>query len=190
MRRQVIAVTVAVLNLYALGVASAQNQSGSIVDRLVGSWTAEPSEVRLSTDLDISVWGPNASSVRVVELTIQPSGEGHIKVTRSVVDGRGRTKRGSVSVEEAQLLVRAPETSEPNRVELIVDVMHPERRYLDDPKDRWPLDGLKVKLVATDLDHNRLNLHFDLPDGRGSFGETLVRRAARPARGRGRSNAG
>jgi hypothetical protein len=190
MRRQVIAVAVAVFNLCALGVASAQTLPGSVLERLVGTWTAEPSEVRLSTDLDVSVWGPNASSVRVVEMMIQSSGQGHIKVTRSVVDGRGRTKRGSVSVEEADLAVRPPETSQPNRIEFIVDVMHPERRYLDEPKDKWPLDGLKVKLVATDLEHNRLNLHFDLPDGRGSFGETLVKRVARPARGRGRSNAG
>ncbi len=47
--------------------------------------------------------------------------------------------------------------------------------YLDDAASRWPLDGLVVKLVATDLDHDRLNPQFDLPDGRGSFGETLVR---------------
>ena len=33
-----------------------------------------------------------------------------------------------------------------------------------------------VKIVAADLEHDRLNVRFDLPDGRGSFGETLVRR--------------
>jgi hypothetical protein len=178
MRKQIVAVAAAVINLSALGVVSAQTHP--TLDMLSGVWTAEPLKIRLSSAFDVSVWGPDASSLRKVQLTIQPSGDGTIKVTRSVVDGHGRTKPATVSVEEAQLHVRMPETGDASRVEPIVEVLKPQRRYLDDPANRWPLDGLVVKLVATDLDHDRINLQFDLPDGRGSFGETLVRQ--RPAR--------
>jgi hypothetical protein len=114
-------------------------------------------------------------------LTIRSSGEGTIKVTRSVVDGHGRPKPASVSVEEAQLRLRAPDTVDATRIEPVVEVVKPQRRYLDDPTNCWPLDGLVVKLIATTLDNDRLNLQFDLPDGRGSFGETLLRQRPKQA---------
>jgi hypothetical protein len=184
MRKQIVAVAVAALNLSALGIGSAQTasstQTASILDALAGAWSAEPLKVRLSSDFDASVWGPNASSLRKVELTIRPSGEGRIKVTRSVVDAHGRTKPASVSVEEAQLLLHAPHAVDASRIEPVVEVLKPRRRYVDDPGSGWPLDGLVVKLVGTDLEHDRLNVQFELPDGRGSFGETLVRQ--RPGR--------
>jgi hypothetical protein len=187
MRKQIVAVAVAALSLSALSIAS--TQTASILDALSGEWSAEPLKVRLSSDFDASVWGPDAASLRKVELTIRPSGEGRIKVTRSVVDARGRTKPASVSVEEAQLLLHVPDAVDPSRIEPVVDVLKPQRRYLDDPGSGWPLDGLVVKLVGTDLEHDRLNVQFELPDGRGSFGETLIRqrpgrpgpRARRPA---------
>ena len=180
MRTHVIVAVVTALHLFAPGAALAQNHS--VLDQLAGVWTAEPWEVRLSSDFDVSVWGPNASSVRKVELTIKASGQGTIKVTRSVVDGRGKAKPASVSIEEATLQVRGPDVVDPNRVEPVVEVQAPKRCYPDNPNDCTSLDGLKVKLVATDLEHDRLSLHFDLPDGRGSFGETLIRRGPRSRR--------
>jgi len=179
-RTQVVAAVAAALHLSALSVASAQNHSG--LDRLTGTWHAEPLELRLSSDFDVSVWGPNASSVRKVEMTVRPSGQGTIKVTRSVVDGRGKTKTASVSVEEAALQLRLPEAAESNRIEPIVEVQMPKRCYPDTPGDCTSIEGLKVKLVATDPDQDRLYLHFDLPDGRGSFGETLIKNGARQKR--------
>jgi len=173
MRTQTVAAALAALTLSALSSASAQ--TSQVLDRLAGVWTAEPLEVRLNSDFDVSVWGPNASSIRKVEMTLKPSGEGTITVTRSVVDGKGKTKPASVSIEEAHLQLKAPETVDANRVEPLVQVLKPERRYPDDPKDRTALDGLVVKLIGTDLEHDRLNVRFDLPDGRGSFGETLIR---------------
>lgn len=181
MRTFIIAAAVAVLTVCG---RDASAQHGITLDQLAGAWSAPPLEVRLNSDFDVSVWGPNATSVRKIELTLRPAGEGAIKVTRSVVDAQGRPKKGSVSVEEAQLRVRLPDQPDPRRLELGVEVVKPERRYLDDPNDRFALDGLGVQLVATDLEHGRLNVRFDLPDGRGSFGETLTRqapaRAARP----------
>jgi hypothetical protein len=179
-RTQVVASVVAALQLSALSVLSAQNPS--VLDKLSGTWNAEPLELKLNSDFDVSVWGPNASSLRNVEMTIRGTGQGTIKVTRSVVDGRGKPKRASVSVEEAALQVRPPETVDANRIEPIVEVENPKRCYPDDPSDCSSLTGLKVKLLATDLEHDRIYLHFDLPDGRGSFGETLIRRGARTKR--------
>jgi hypothetical protein len=179
-RTQVVAAVVAALHLGALSVASAQ--SHSVLDRLSGVWNADPLEIRLNSDFDVSVWGLNASSLRNVELTIRSSGQGTIKVTRSVVDGRGKTKTASVSVEEATLMLRIPDVADNNRIEPIVEVQSPKRCYPDTPGDCSAIPGLKVKLVATDLEHDRLYLHFDLPDGRGSFGETLIRHTARTRR--------
>ncbi|MEP7308525.1 MAG: hypothetical protein ABJA98_23720 [Acidobacteriota bacterium] len=180
MRTQVAAAVVTALQLSALSVVSAQNPS--VLDKLSGTWNAEPLEIRLNSDFDVSVWGPNASSLRNVEMTIRSSGQGTIKVTRSVVDARGKAKPASVSVEEAALQLRIPDVVDANRIEPIVEVQTPKRCYPDDPNDCTTLQGLKVKLVATDLEHDRLYLHFDLPDGRGSFGETLIRNAGKTRR--------
>src|SRR5437870_4465972 len=99
MRKQVMAAIVAVVSLSALGVAAAPEQATSIADKLTGMWTAAPFDIPLTSPFDVSVWGPKASSVRKVEMTIRPTGEGTIKVTRSVVDGAGKTKSGSLSIE-------------------------------------------------------------------------------------------
>lgn len=185
MRKQMIAV-LTVFCLSALSIVSAQAPShpGStplpddqaVMATLAGTWVAPVEEVRLVTDFDVSVWGPGASSIRKVELSLQPSGEGTIKVTRSVVDRRGRAKPASVSIEQAHLTVKMPGASTGDRIEPEVIVKSPDRRYPDNPKDCWPLDGLVVKLMTTDLSSGQLELRFDLPDGRGSFGETLTRR--------------
>src|SRR6266545_1728409 len=99
MQKQVIAAAVGVLSLCAVSAATVQPESKSLLEKVAGTWTAEPFEVRLTSDLDVSVWGPNSSSLRRVEMMIQPSGEGHIKVTRSIVDAHGKAKPASVSVE-------------------------------------------------------------------------------------------
>jgi hypothetical protein len=178
--RTQIAAVVTVLFLSALSAASAQN--ASVLDKLSGTWNADPLEIKLNSDFDVSVWGQNASSLRTVELTVRSSRQGTINVTRSVVDGRGKTKTASVSIEEATLRLRAPEVVDANRIEPIVDVQSANRCYPDEPNDCTVLQGVKVKLVATDLEHDRLYIHFDLPDGRGSFGETLIRHARKTRR--------
>src|SRR5437016_4160907 len=133
MRTSMIAVAAAVLYLSAQSTVSAQTEPKSTLERFAGQWTAPRSEVRLNTDFDVSVWGPNAMSVRMVQLTLSPNGEGTINVTRSVVDGRGRTVRASVSVEQADLRLRLPDTIDPARIEPIVEVRNPQRTYPDSP---------------------------------------------------------
>src|SRR5687768_18409252 len=70
---------------------------------LVGTWKSAPDEMKLTSDFDKSVWGVNASSVRTLELTVRPSGEGTLRVTKKVVDGKGRVMPASTWIEEAQL---------------------------------------------------------------------------------------
>jgi hypothetical protein len=151
---------------------------------LAGTWKSAPDEMALTTDFDVSVWGPNAKSVRTVELQIRPSGEGVLKVTRRVVDARGRTVPASTSVEEARLTIGGSRPTIATRVEHDVKVASAVRTYPDDAGSRWDLAGLKVQIVTfdDDADRNRLEVRFDTAEGRGSFWETLRRDARNPAR--------
>jgi hypothetical protein len=158
---------------------------GEFDRRLAGRWQSTPEEFRLTTDFDISVWGPNASSVRTVTLTISPSGQGTLEVVKKVVDARRRTVRASESIEKAQIVVGAPVAATAGRVEHPVKVTSAERTYPDDPGYRWPLDGLGVKIATIEGGApGTIEVRFDTPEGRGSFWETLrkVRTGAAPAR--------
>ena len=101
MRTQLIATTVAFL-FCAPALTSAQVAaegkavSPGFTPALAGAWKSATDEMRLTTAFDESVWGKDAKSVRTVELTITPAGEGTLKVTRSVVEAKGRTVKGSV----------------------------------------------------------------------------------------------
>jgi len=142
--------------------------------RLVGRWRSAPEEFRLTTDFDVSVWGPNASSVRTVTLTIGDSGQGTLEVVKKVVDARRRTVRASESVEKAQIVVAAPSPAAAGRVEHPVKVTSAERTYPDDPGYRWTLEGLGVKIATVEGGApDTLEVRFDTPEGRGSFWETL-----------------
>jgi hypothetical protein len=149
--------------------------------RLAGTWRSAPDELKLTSEFDRSVWGPDATSVRTVDLTIQPSGEGTLTVTRKVLDARGRTVAASTSIEEAQIAIGGSEQGTAGRIEHSVKVVKAERRYPDDPDYHWPLDGLGVQVVTfADGDGNTIEVRFDTPEGRGSFWETLTRgKAAR-----------
>src|SRR5205823_11906865 len=105
--------------------------------------------------------GPNATSVRTVALVIQGSGLGALTVTRNVVDGRGHTIAASTSIEEARIQIGEPQKAAAGRVEYDVKVLKAERRYPDDPADRWPLEGLRIKVATLDdVDRNSLDVRF------------------------------
>lgn len=165
-----------------------QNSAKAHVDQtLVGTWRSAPDEMRLTSDFDKSVWGPNATSVRRVELTVRPTGEATLRVTKHVVDGRKRVVPASTWVEEAQLKIGAVTPGTATRLEHEVTVVSAVRLFPDDKDYRWPLDGLRVKAVTfSDGDGNSLEIRYDTPEGRGSFWETLtrVRGAAPRATGR------
>jgi hypothetical protein len=164
-------------------VAQATSSSKAAAPSLAGSWTSAPYEMPLSTDFDKSVWGPNAKSVRDVQLTIGANGEGTLTVTRKVLDAKGRTVPGSTSIEEARLTVGARQESTGPRAEYAVRVSKAERRYPDDTGYTWPLDGLKVRVATIEgAGEDTIEIRFDTPEGRGSFWETLHRQGRKAPR--------
>jgi hypothetical protein len=146
---------------------------------LAGRWTAPPFEIELSSDLHRSVFGPNARSVRRVTLTIRPSGDGTFTVTNSVRDRSGKTVPGTLEIDEVTFTI-GDLTREPGyQPRYIGHIVKAERRYPDDPKSTFPLDGAKLELFVPEGKTGTLDVRFDTPEGRGSFGETL-RPAVRP----------
>ena len=169
----------AVLLLSAAG-ATAQ----TVNPALVGSWKSAPDQIKLTSDFDKSVWGADASSVRTVDLVVRPSGEATLKVTKKVVDARGRTVPASTWVEEAHLTLGAAQPGVASRIEHDTRVANAVRLFPDDPGYKWGLDGLRVKVVTfADGDGSALEIRYDTPEGKGSFWETLRRdRPAAPRR--------
>ncbi len=167
------------LTSFVLGLAFAVPglATSSTID-LAGTWRSAPDEISLTSAFDESVWGKNARSVRTVEMSVRPTGEATLTVTRKVVDARGRTVKGSTSIEEAQLVLGGARPGVADRSELEVDVKSAERRYPDDADSRWPLDGLRVGVTTFADEPGTLEIRFDTPEGRGSFWET-VRRGTR-----------
>ena len=161
--------------------ARAVLQSGpaapSATPALAGTWRSAPEETSLSSEFDESVWGKNARAVRTVDMAVQSGGDATITVTRKVVDAKGRTVKGSTSIEQAQLRIGAAGKTANDRTEYDVTVTSAERRYPDDPESRWPLDGLRVGMAVFSDDPRTIEIRFDTPEGRGSFWEKLTRRA-------------
>jgi len=147
----------------------------ALAPALVGSWKAPTEKTALASEFDVSVWGTGASAVRDVALTITASGEATLMVTRKVVDARGRAKPASTSIEEAKLVIQGPQETTGPRIEHGVKVVSAERRFPDDPKDIWPIDGLRVRVVSFADTDRTVEIRFDTPEGRGSFWQTLTR---------------
>ena len=185
MRTQLIAASAAIL-FCAPALAdsvAAQVISTTFTPALAGSWKSAPDEMRLTSEFDQSVWGPNARSVRTAELVLEPSGEGRLTVTRRVLDAKGRAVTASTSIEEARIVVAGSQKTISTRIEHDVKVVSAVRTYPDDPGYKWDLTGLKVEIVTfEDGDRNTLEVRFDTPEGRGSFWDTLRREARAPAR--------
>ena len=148
---------------------------------LVGTWKSASDEMKLTSDFDKSVWGVNATSVRTLELTMRPGGQGTLRVTKKVVDGKGRVVPASTWIENVELTVGPATPGVAARIEHEATVVKATRLFPDDPDYVWPLDGLRVKLVTfADGDGNSIEIRYDTPEGRGSFWETL-KRQQRPA---------
>ena len=149
---------------------------------LTGTWGSVPEETRLSSAFDESVWGKNAVAVRTVSMTISPTGDATLTVTRKVLDARRREIKAATSIEHAELSIGNVERSIDVRSDFAVTVKHAERRYPDDPAGTWTLQGLRVTVSTFADDPSRIEVRVDTPEGRGSFWETL-------RRARGRSSA-
>jgi len=149
---------------------------------LTGTWRSVPEETPLSSAFDESVWGKNAVAVRTVAMTISPTGDATLTVTRKVLDARRREIKAATSIEHAELSLGNVERSIDVRSDFAATVKHAERRYPDDPAGTWTLQGLRVTVSTFADDPSRIEVRVDTPEGRGSFWETL-------RRARGRSSA-
>ena len=149
----------------------------------VGTWKSAPDEMKLTSDFDKSVWGANATSVRTLELTVRPGGEGTLRLTKKVVDGKGRVVPASTWIEETHLKIGGAIPGDAPRIEHQATVVKAVRLFPDDPDYRWPLDGLRLKLVTfQDGDGNSIEVRYETPEGHGSFWETLQRQGRTPRR--------
>jgi hypothetical protein len=146
---------------------------------LNGTWRSVPEETRLTSAFDESVWGKDAKSIRAVEMVVHPGGDATLTITRKVVDGRGRTVPGSMSIERVKLTVGNVESTMGVRWDHAVTVTNAERQYPDEPEGTWTIEGLKVSVTTFTDDPAMLEVRVDFPDGRGSFWSALRRTGAR-----------
>jgi hypothetical protein len=157
------------------------DESG-IADRsLAGTWKAKTERLPLSGDFNEKVWGKNAVSVRDVTLVVKPNATATLTIARKVLDGRGRVAPGTPSVEEASITIGEAKPGFATRLDHDVKVVKAERRYPDDPDDRWPLENLVVHVVSFSDSSNTLEVRFEPADGQGSFSEILSRGVTRTA---------
>ena len=157
------------LMIVALSVAETNPPS------LMGTWRSTPENTPLSSAFDESVWGKNAQSIRVVEMTVKPTGDATLTVTHKVVDKNRREIKAATEIEQAELTIGAPQHTIDVRSDLAVTVKHAERRYPDDPAGTWTLEGLRVTVSTFADDPSRIEVRVDTPEGAGSFWETLHR---------------
>ncbi len=146
---------------------------------IVGNWRSAPFELELVSDLHKSVYGPNAKSVRVVDLVIRPSGEGTFTVTNLVRNGRGAVVPGTRSVEELKFTLGPRETAPGERTRITTKVARAERRYLDEPAGTFPLEGASLEVYLPSEPKGPVEVRYDTPEGTGSFWESLRPAAAR-----------
>jgi hypothetical protein len=143
-----------------------------IAKSLAGLWRAPQYRMKRSSEIGTQVFGPNAFDVRDVELTLQPSGEGLLKITTSVVDAKKRT--WAPTAIEAKLMLGAAELNPVGRCAVAVKVTGAEEVFLDETKYRSTLEGAEVRLLM-DQPGKQFELRFETPEGDGSFWSTLTR---------------
>ena len=160
---------------FALMLLLIPSLSGANTSALTGTWISAPDEMPLSSAFDESVWGKNAKAVRTVQMSIQPTGDATLTITRKVLDARRRTVPASTSIEQATLVLGDVKNSNDVRSELETTVKHAERRYPDPPDATWTIEGLRVEVATFNGTPGEIEVRVDFPDGRGSFWERLRR---------------
>ena len=143
--------------------------------RLAGTWRAPQYRMKRASQAGIQVFGPDAFDVRDVELTMQPSGDGLLKISTSVVDAKKRT--WAPTLIEANVTLGASEPTAAGRCQITVKVNSAQEQYLDETKYQAPIEGAEVRLLL-DAGAKEMDLRFETPNGEGSFW-TTVRRQAR-----------
>ena len=168
-------------SLDAQAVSSGQEKAAcdaELVKRLAGAWKAPEYRIKRASEVGTQVFGPNAFDIRNVELTLEPSGEGVLEISTSVLDQKG--KAWAPTIIESKVTVAARQTPSVGKCEPVVTVTSTEERYPDDTNYHTTLDGSRV-MMMTDPAAKQIEVRFETPKGEGSFWSTLKRQAARPA---------
>jgi hypothetical protein len=167
------------LAVQAVGAGQAKAACGAdLTKSLAGKWKAPQYKMKRASDVGTQVFGPNAFDIKDVELTLESSGEGVLKISTSVLDQKG--KSWAPTIIELKLMVGAPPTSAAGKCEPVVTVVSTEERYLDETNYHTTLDGSRV-MIATDPTAKQIEVRFEPPKGEGSFWSTLTRQVAPPA---------
>jgi hypothetical protein len=160
-----------------LGASASQAGNANVVKSLAGVWRAPEYRMKRTGEVGERIFGANAYDVRTVELTVQPSGEGLLKISTEVLDAKGR--KWAPTLIEAKLMVGEPRASTPGPIEPVVTVTSADEQYLDETKYRSPLNGVRV-VLRTDPAAKEIQLRYETPAGTGSFWTTL--RPVRPTK--------
>lgn len=151
-----------------------------LVKNLAGAWKAPEYKMKRASEVGAQVFGPNAFDIRNVELALEPSGEGVLKISTSVLDQKGKT--WAPTLIEAKVAVAAPQqTAAAGRCEPVVTVASVEERYLDETNYHTPMTGSRV-VIVTDPAAKQIDVRFETPKGEGSFWSTLMRQVPRTPR--------
>ena len=138
--------------------------------------------MKRASEVGTLVFGPDAFDIRDVDLTLEPSGDGVLKISTSVLDQKGKT--WAPTLIEAKLTVAATQaaglTAGGGRCEPVVTVTSVNERYLDDTNYQTPLTGSRVTIIADPA--KQLEVRFETPKGEGSFWSTLMPRTSRTER--------
>jgi hypothetical protein len=157
----------------------------NLTKTLAGAWKAPQYKMKRASEVGAKVFGADSYDIRNIDLTLEPSGEGVLKIATSVLDQKGKT--WAPTLIEAKLMVGAPKATGTGRCEPAVSVSSIEEQYLDQTNYRTPLPGSRVVLVA-DTSGKQLEMRFETPKGEGSFWSTLTRQAPRPAAAKSSTN--
>ncbi len=152
----------------------------TVAKALAGTWKAPEWSLKRSGGSGSEVFGPNAKDVRNVDLTLDASGAGTLKITTSVVDQKG--KSWAPTEIETKITVGAGQMSAAGRCEPAVTVTSAVERFLDATKYQTALEGTHVMMLAGPA-ANQLEVRFEPPKGDGSFWTTMRRQVGTaPAR--------
>jgi hypothetical protein len=149
--------------------------SPDLVKSLAGTWKAPQYKMKRGSDVGAQIFGPNSFDLRDVDLTLDASGSGLLKITTSVLDEKGKT--WAPTLVEADIAVGAAPPSGTN-CEPAVTVTRAEEQYLGELEYEAPLDGARVVIIANPS-AKQIELRFETPRGEGSFWTTLRRQAGR-----------
>ena len=154
---------------------AAASCGADLAKTLAGSWKAPQYKLKRGGEESTAVFGPNASDVRDVELTLDASGSGVLKITTSVLDQKGKT--WAPTQVEAKIALGMVTTTTNNRCDVAVTVASAEERYLDQTQYQAPIAGARVMMLV-DPPARQLDVRFETVKGPGSFWTTVRRQAA------------